>query len=297
MKIIRSKAHLENNINWNPRVGLEPPDNLRHQVFPWLQNSLKVFENHPQFDDKNTARLFLTLLEQLQTVVIQDAAALAVRFPTRMKHKLFELPVFQSVAFSEYTATMRATLDQSIAPWDASLEQIMPGLNTRFNSLQSGITANSAVLREITNTRIPQLQKECNNIRPGVSIEFDKFRRILNECFQANAAITSDVRHSEDGLTSDNNTPVMYNASPHSPNSVVPQGGRKNPYPGYGYKLPSVNRASELWFAWFGEGLFKDKPIPGGIDQLIKKITTRIGGVVTIVPRTGSFLDGKLLLD
>ena len=78
MKIIRSKAHLENNINWNPRVGLEPPDNLRHQVFPWLQNSLKVFENHPQFDDKNTARLFLTLLEQLQTVVIQDAAALAV---------------------------------------------------------------------------------------------------------------------------------------------------------------------------------------------------------------------------
>ena len=212
----------------------------------------------------------MTLLEQLQTVVIQDAAALAVRFPTRMKHKLFELPVFQSVAFSEYTATMRATLDQSIAPWDASLEQIMPGLNTRFNSLQSGITANSAVLREITNTRIPQLQKECNNIRPGVSIEFDKFRRILNECFQANAAITSDVRHSEDGLTSDNNTPVMYNASPHSPNSVVPQGGRKNPYPGYGYKLPSVNRASELWFAWFGEGLFKDKPIPGGIDQLIK---------------------------
>ena len=202
--------------------------------------------------------------------MIQDAAALAVHFPTRMKHKLFELPVFQSVAFSEYTATMRATLDQSIAPWDASLEQIMPGLNTRFNSLQSGITANSAVLREITNTRIPQLQKECNNIRPGVSIEFDKFRRILNECFQANAAITSDVRHSEDGLTSDNNTPVMYNASPHSPNSVVPQGGRKNPYPGYGYKLPSVNRASELWFAWFGEGLFKDKPIPGGIDQLIK---------------------------
>jgi hypothetical protein len=147
MKILRSKAHLQHNINWNPRVGLIPPDNLRHQVFPWLQNTIREFRDHPDSGEKATANSFLQLLHSLQTVVIQDAAALAVRYPTRMKHKLFELSVFE---FADYTATMRETLDKTQPPWDTSLEQILPGVNTRFNSLQSGLSSNSAILQEIT---------------------------------------------------------------------------------------------------------------------------------------------------
>ena len=128
------------------------------------------------------------------------------------------------------------------------------------------MTANTAILQEITNTRITQLQKQLD-IRPGVSNQFDQMKLLLNQCCHNIADLTDDVHTSKPrALTAGRNASSAYSA----PQPDISPCPHKNPYPGYGYKLPSVHSASELWYAWFGEGLFKDKPIQGGINQLIK---------------------------
>lgn len=97
MTIIRCRAGLTkaNGLNYNPRTTLAVPDNLRHQVFPWLKEAQDSFlADTMQSADCFTAKCFFHLMEELQTVAIQDAAAMALQNPERFRHGLFLLPVF-----------------------------------------------------------------------------------------------------------------------------------------------------------------------------------------------------------
>ena len=105
MKIIRSRAGLSkaNGLNYNPRSALSVPTALKYQVFPWLKEAQESFiADKMQSSDRFTAKCFFNLMDELQTVAIQDAAAMALQNPERFRHGLFLLPVFLSQDFRDY---------------------------------------------------------------------------------------------------------------------------------------------------------------------------------------------------
>ena len=71
-------------------------------------------------------------------------------------------------------------------------------------------------------------------------------KRLLNQCCHSIADLTDDVRTSEPRSNTAGLNASSDSSSPQQDISPCPQ---KNPYPGYGYKLPTVHSASELWYA------------------------------------------------
>ena len=87
--IIHIKAHVKKNINWNPRIGLPVPHGLCDAFIPWLKKTRANFDaNTANNTTCATARCFLLLMGDLAEVIIQDAAAVAVKFPDRMAHPI-----------------------------------------------------------------------------------------------------------------------------------------------------------------------------------------------------------------
>ena len=91
MGMIRRKAGLlkGNGMNCNPRTVCEVPEQLRTQVFPFVQKAKMKFQdmqksmNKPQlaaFTNKHrTAKAFLQMMDDMQTVLIQDVAAMHLK--------------------------------------------------------------------------------------------------------------------------------------------------------------------------------------------------------------------------
>ena len=122
MGIIRRKAGLmkANHMNYNPRTAYAVPPVLLHAVFPWVTTAMQRFRSDSEVDmcfanKHKTARAFLSMMDEMRSVVIQDAAVMLLEFPDRAHHGLFQLPVFQSQAFAEYTNGMKRHLEQSQA--------------------------------------------------------------------------------------------------------------------------------------------------------------------------------------
>ena len=133
MKIIRSRAGLTkaNGLNYNLRSALAVPTVLKYQVFPWLKEAQESFIAYKmQSADRFTAKCFFHLMEELQTVVIQDTAAMALQNPELFRHRLFSLPVFLSQDFRDYMVRMKDHLEVSTGPYDTSLEQVLPGVQS-----------------------------------------------------------------------------------------------------------------------------------------------------------------------
>jgi hypothetical protein len=101
MKAIRTMAGFtaSDRMHYNPRVSVEPPLALRAMVFPWVEDSLKAVMEKTAEDgvDRYTAVCFLKLMQDLRNVVLQDAAAMVVKYPDRRRHALFRIGVFRHV--------------------------------------------------------------------------------------------------------------------------------------------------------------------------------------------------------
>ena len=65
------------------------------------------------------AQAFLSMMDEMQSVVIQDTAVMFLDCPDCAHHGLFQLPVFQLQAFADYMNGMKRHLEQSQAPYDA----------------------------------------------------------------------------------------------------------------------------------------------------------------------------------
>jgi hypothetical protein len=97
MKAIRASNgfSLANGMHFNPRTVVEGPefDRLKLKTpFAWAHDALEFFEER---DGHHTAKQFCKLIAELNTVFLQDAAALLVKFPERSASAMFKMPVFQ----------------------------------------------------------------------------------------------------------------------------------------------------------------------------------------------------------
>ena len=150
MRTIRRKAGLfkADSMNWNPRTSCEVPEELRNKAFPWVEGALATFasmsvacqtdaEKLAFAQNNRTARAFLELMDELQTVLIQDMAALIVVGVNRTDHCLFDLELFKSPEFRLFVGKMRSHLQVAKAPFDASLQEVLPGVQQQFDAIDS----------------------------------------------------------------------------------------------------------------------------------------------------------------
>ena len=268
MKIIRSRAghQRSNGLNYNPRIALVPPESLRNQVFPWLHGVTEAFNASPSKNDLPTAKCFLSLMNTLQTVVVQDAAAMIVLTPDRSNHAMFQLPLFGSNEFAVYCNQMRQHLRQSTPPWDSSLEQVLPGVHTRFDSIQSGVSGLRTMVQQLANDSVPELKQQVYNMPPAVASAVETcLRNTIAEIFRAGASAASPpsapiVPGPQTYVKAPVVSPVATRIAPVTPMPAL--------FEGDGYKLPPLQSASSLWEAWYGTGQFLDTPVVGGIEKL-----------------------------
>jgi hypothetical protein len=84
-----------------PRCRVEPPEVLKKQIFPFIEDELENIRLAVESDKKGrpTAVCTLRLWQRLRSIILQDAAEMFVKCPSRKDHCLFRLPVFQSSDF------------------------------------------------------------------------------------------------------------------------------------------------------------------------------------------------------
>jgi hypothetical protein len=241
-------------------------------VFPWLEKTKALFQLKlsKSNEDKLTAQCFLDFMEQLSTVVIQDAAAMSVLHPERMSHPLFNLPLFQSEPFKMFERSMRVSLGQSQHPFAADLETVIPGLNERLNAL----AYNSVIISQ----KIDLMHQETVIVHQQVT-------QLLNAV--QNSLGTSGLAHHA-AHTFLNRAPIMVGAPDSSPPQPVtsptnnkvqeecqvqaapaPQAALNHMIDGFNHVMKcKYTSATEIYHEWHGIGPFEGIPITGGIKAM-----------------------------
>jgi hypothetical protein len=84
-----------------PRGRVEPPESLKLLIFPFIESEMENVRDAVDDDKKErpTAVCTLRLWKALRTIILQDAAAMFVKHPSRKDHTFFKLPLFRSSAF------------------------------------------------------------------------------------------------------------------------------------------------------------------------------------------------------
>jgi hypothetical protein len=267
MKIIRSKAGMTkaNGLNYNPRTALIVPDSLRHQVFPWLKDARESFlADKTQSAECVTARCFLHLMDEMQTVAIQDAAAMALQDPERTRHGIFSLPVFQSPEFQEYMIRMKDHLAGSKAPYDTSLEQVLPGVQSRLDTLNSNV----GLLKRYLHQLVQDSERHSTEIEALPHSVAQLNEHALATLLQRVLAAGSLAANPQGRQGQCDMVAAVRNGTK-APSAAITVGLEGQRFRGDGHKFPlTVSSARDIWNAWFGLGKYKDVPVPGGIAQM-----------------------------
>lgn len=119
---------------WLPRGRAHPSKELCGMIWPWLEGALELV--NLEKDLHPTACYFLSFLDVLRSVILQDAAAMFCYLRNeeaaesrRLHHSLFSLPVFQSALFEAFVEEMDVILRREAEkdPNEATVERAMPG--------------------------------------------------------------------------------------------------------------------------------------------------------------------------
>ena len=245
------------------------PQVLRDAGFPWLKTAKDNFNTDTSRNATcSTARCFLLFLSSLAEVVIQDAAALAIQFPERITHPIYQLDILRSKDFEDYMDEMKIHLEQSKSPWDNSFEQFNMGLNAKLSGIQTNLSGCRSI-HERNSSLLTQISAESNQavLRETLSREFNMLRSIFGDA----ASVLADRMTTGQGIPVRQEAQARGNvagSSDHFPSSTSVLSPTSPTYPGFGYHLPNVRSATELWNVWYGLGKYKNKPIPGGVDAL-----------------------------
>ena len=112
MAAIRAMGGFETSqgMHYNPRTIVTEGLDVLKQLSPfyWVSTCLAgveiaTLEGHAKY----TALCFLKIMDDLNTTLIQDAAAMYVKYPNRRNHPLFDLKVFRSIQFKVRTIFVR----------------------------------------------------------------------------------------------------------------------------------------------------------------------------------------------
>ena len=240
-----------NNAFYCPRSQVKPPRSLTKQIFSFADEQLEnvkeaIHENRIREGAGNylgAALNFLEMLIRLRTIILQDAAAMTVLHPERMRlHPVYCCPtyrnIFHSQEFKDYTAQMKVELETSVTrQHDVQVEHVLPGVMDQL-----------AVMEEQTR----QVKQKLEHVATKQDVE-----EILSRALRG-------ALNGLNGGTGTTQQQASVTANPATNNSEM-----ELPL---NHVLDSTHsNVRSLYDEWFGIGKYENIPIPGGLDGCMKR--------------------------
>jgi hypothetical protein len=284
--IVRSMAgwRTADGLHYNARADVVPPKELVDSVFPWLQGSRdKVFASQHNGNEHPTAHKFLHLMHHLAVCVVQDSAAIMVKYPQRVSHGMFKLPLFHTALFTKYVELMRTSLLHYKSPADATLETVMPGMNNRLNLILSEVR-HGRQQTEILNDRLDKYVSDNQDAAFGLHQHFcdsqnstrtmyaQSLRLLADQLdkehpqFDANHSLLQQMGTSVQHIIKKSILPVptqspLLRSPPPEMGSMVPVG--------FNHSLEEKHTSvQDMYDEWFGLGKYTNIPVNGGIHAM-----------------------------
>jgi hypothetical protein len=161
-----------------PRATISPPESLVRALWPWIDAWLIWFQqedactedidpilNLPplpplvqagiqQVDTNDlAAQGFLKLLQQLRTVILQDAVFLQIEVPS---HSMWKHPLFQRSDYKQFAQELLQSVHTIETPYEIQLQQSMPAIADRItnteHNLQQTMSSNQFQLLDYLRT-------------------------------------------------------------------------------------------------------------------------------------------------
>jgi hypothetical protein len=172
-----------------PRATITPPESLVQALWPWVDAWLIWFQQEdartedidPILDlppqpslvqagsqqvDANdlAAQGFLKLLQQLRTVILQDAVFLQIEMPS---HSMWKHRLFQRLDFKQFSQELLQSARTTETPYEIQLQQSVPAIADRITStehtLQQTISSNQFQLLDYLRT----ISGQVNDLTSG----------------------------------------------------------------------------------------------------------------------------------
>jgi hypothetical protein len=156
-----------------PRGIRPPPDSLRTQIWPWLDQWKDRFGPRPDQIDDMAAEGFTRLLRYLRDVFLQDACLLRSRYP---HHILWQHPVFQHPEFAPFEEDVLVAIrDNPGQPMEHSILQVVPAIGTQLGLLTNHFTRLEYRLEDWKNSVALTMQQQSDrNVQQVVSLMQDQ---------------------------------------------------------------------------------------------------------------------------
>jgi exonuclease VII small subunit len=142
--IIRKLAgyNSDNKLYYNTRTIVMPDEALLRMtpIGKWCYDAYAaVLEEDPE-GEHQTALHVLRFFCELNTVFVQDMAAIIALHQDRQNHHLYaHMEMFESVEWKAFLEKMKEALEKEDNPLDANLEKVLPGVHLRLH-LQERLT-------------------------------------------------------------------------------------------------------------------------------------------------------------
>ena len=88
---------------------------------------------------------FISLLQYLRIVVLQDAVALSQKYPN---HPIFSLQLFRSDRFLGYGAQLLRAMDSEEDPTESNLRRFLPALADKINNVHQSLMIKSSEIQQ-----------------------------------------------------------------------------------------------------------------------------------------------------
>jgi hypothetical protein len=210
-----------NGMHFNPRTVVEGPEFERLKrlnPFAWACEAVEFFEEpfaRLGVEGHHTAFHFVKFMASLNTVFLQDATAMLIKFPERCHCAMCNMPVFQHADFElssifcvcfafvmffadpsllllpqTYAATMRQSMSHEESPMDHSIESVLPGVHSRLSAMQ----INMAEGFRVSNHEMKEQEKR------GIQREEQRELREIARVEENNKRLATVFRNAADGM-------------------------------------------------------------------------------------------------
>jgi hypothetical protein len=274
-------------MHYNPRTVVKGPEFERlKKLTPlaWAQKAVVFFDDRFKKnigDNHFTAYQFVKFMAQLNTIFLQDAAAMLVKYPERSACAMFQMPVFKSddwpvsifcvcfiyilfyvltlsfLLLQRYLALMRTSLEtlEAVNPLDCNLEAVLPGVHTRLSTLQAELSNGFKLVKQWkeddSSSREMAVQMvEANRQMAGQMVQMAaQLLRTGGRDVQASQApLLLNSQNSQQPADDDDEEECLEKAKRH-------------------LMKPSYQSLHVIYYEWYGLESSKDQPIVGGFER------------------------------
>ena len=284
LEAMRAAGEYTEGVFYCPRsvVVTDTLEQLEALLWDWVEPAIEILEEKYRAtgssDNVMTAFVFLTFMKKLKRVVLQDAAYMMEFHPERKHHPVLSLPIFHCDLFLRFQTEMKVACEAMVSPADSAMEHALPGV---LQSLRAQSQKTELVLQMQRNLSA-EMRERLDAVASALGGHTLGFRQQMGDAFRAAGdvflASPSSQRGQEVGDSPEDSSISLLQTQLTGPvamanNQLTTLSSDGVPYPGYGYEpdWQGLGSVRQIYDQWHGYGIYKNKPIPGGIFAMILK--------------------------